>query len=95
MNIGEEVVCVNPTQGLIENNVYIITDIDTCECGILLVNVGLSIGEGVTYCGECYSMKGYYQEWYRADRFAPLSHLDFVLDEVHELLNPEVFQPCR
>jgi hypothetical protein len=95
MNIGEEVVCINPTQGLVENKVYIILNADTCQCGMCLVDVGLGVGIGIAYCGDCGETKGCYQEWYRADRFAPLSHLDFVLDEVHELLNPEIFQPCR
>jgi hypothetical protein len=95
MNTGEEVVCVNPTQGLVENTVYKVFNTGECKCGIALVDVGLSVGFGITYCGECGETNGSYQEWYRSDRFAPLSHLDFVLDEVHELLNPEVFQPCR
>ncbi len=95
MNIGEEVVCVRAYDILVENQVYVVMNTTECRCGVRMIDVGLSLYEGISYCGECNEIKGCYREWYRADRFAPLSHLDFVLDEVHELLNPEVFQPCR
>jgi len=108
MNTGEEVVCVRggskrpwESPPVIKNTVYTVHSAIYCKCGEVALQVGILTpmikphDEWLCNCGALHKISISEQALYCGTRFAPLSHLDFVLDEVHELLNPEVFQPCR
>lgn len=77
-NIGDRVICIEPTISLCGFNVirgheYVIEDVSHCRCGPNYKLVGVELSNGTTQCFDCLTTISHYDWYLRESRFV---HVD-------------------
>jgi hypothetical protein len=73
-NIGQKIICVKThSQNIVvRGQEYVVVDIDTCRCGNILIDVGLSSDREKMGCVDCAAIWKDNAWWLSARLFAPI-----------------------
>lgn len=100
MNIGDKVVCIRThcNNAVIKNNIYVVCGVYTCNCGHVMLDVGIINGDHNTlsecsYCGKCIRTNTW---WVSQRLFSPINNfitsteIDAIKEEILDAPIPKL-----